>query len=255
MIRIPTVRAVAALKDLSGLDWVCVAAILVAQGWGYLSALFIASLIGTRPVLLEMISAGVPAMISAGAFLREHLASAIVALLAPLPIWTVIDGVSWWGGRRLGIRIATVIVGSRPRAQRWLRRTEEIIDKHRRLAVGLGPLLVVPASLVYAAAGWRRLSLGQFLLAYWLGVLARTATLLLVGYYLGRPVLVTVRTISSIGVQITAGVVLIVAAAFFVRSRRRRKRPGEKADTGLAGQREHEDADHGERPSGVDDHE
>ena len=59
---------------------------------------FVAPLVGTRPVLLEVLNGNTAAIISAAAFVRVGHGSLVVVLLAAIPGLMKFDLLYWWAG-------------------------------------------------------------------------------------------------------------------------------------------------------------
>ena len=74
------------------------------------------SLVGTHPVLLELLKGSMSAMITMGAMARIGDASLFVAVLAAIPGLMLFDWLYWWAGRRWGKRAIDVFVGNHPKA-------------------------------------------------------------------------------------------------------------------------------------------
>ncbi len=202
------------------------AALCIGQLGAALSTLLVAKWITTRPVELELLNAGLPAILSAGIHLRAGSVGLLAALFAPLPIWLWADLAWFWGGRRFGSRVATWLI-KRADVSGSVTRAERSIARGGSWVVGLAPWLPIPAVLLYAAAGWTGLPLARYLLAYLVGTLGRTAAALTIGYAVGRHgngVLRAVQHWSSLITGVVLGVLLLGLIVILVRRWRRRSR-------------------------------
>jgi membrane-associated protein len=146
-------------------DFLCLAALVACQGWAAFSVVFVPAWLGTHPVALESVNGSVLSVAAAGAFVRAGQASLAAAWAAPLALWLPIDVVSWWAGRRFGPRAVLWLARSHPKSKSAVRRCERFFDRHRVGTVALAPWLPVPAAMLYAVSGWRRLPLPMFIAA------------------------------------------------------------------------------------------
>src|SRR5215469_2287629 len=71
------------------------------------------SLIGTHPVVAELLNGGTEAIISAAAFARAGDGTLAVAVLAAIPGLMKFDALYWWAGRLWGERFIVALPGSR----------------------------------------------------------------------------------------------------------------------------------------------
>jgi hypothetical protein len=120
------------------------------------------SLLGTDPVLLEALRGSTSGMASAGAFARVGEASLVLAILAPLPTLIFATPFFWWAGRLWGPKAAATLGGGHPNAEKWAQRSGAYLERFGGLTVTVAPFLPIPASFVYAAAGWTGMTLRRF---------------------------------------------------------------------------------------------
>jgi membrane protein DedA with SNARE-associated domain len=179
------------------------------------------SLIGTNPVLLELLRGSTTAMVSAGAFARVGDASLVLALLAPFPIMLLFDPLYWWAGKLWGRPVIDLFAGNRPRAQRWVDKVERNADKIGPPAVVLAYVLPIPSALIYAAVGWTGMRLRVFLLLDIIGTALWVGLNVGLGYAIGQSAVDVAKAISRYALILTIGLVVVVV----VLQVRRQSRP------------------------------
>ena len=118
------------------------------------------SLIGTHPVLLELLRGSLTAMITMGALARVGDQSIVVAVLAAIPGLMLFDWVYWWAGRRWGRRVIDLFLGNHPKAVKRTAQLERLTSRYGWIAVTIAYFQPVPNPLIYAAAGWTRMRSG-----------------------------------------------------------------------------------------------
>jgi membrane-associated protein len=178
------------------------------------------SLLGTDPVLLEALRGSTTGMISAGAFARVGEASLVLALLAPLPTLIFATPFYWWAGRLWGPKAAATLGGGHPNAEKWAQSSAAHLERFGGLAVALAPFLPIPASFVYAAAGWTGMTLRRFMVFDLIGTLAWIGLIVGLGYAVGHPAVQVAKTISHYALLLTIAVVVIAIIIGVVRARR-----------------------------------
>jgi membrane protein DedA with SNARE-associated domain len=198
-------------------DIACWAAI-VLSGLYYLAILpWRASLVGTRPVVSELLNGSTEAIVSAAAFARVGHGSLAVVLLASLPGLMKFDIIYWWAGRLWGERVLNLFAG---RSQRQRRRALKFVARVNRWgprftwpAVIITPFLPIPNAIVFAVAGWTGMRWVTFLVLDAIGTLAWAGMLAGLGYALGQPAVSVAQTVSKYGLWVTIGLVVLVVAA------------------------------------------
>jgi membrane-associated protein len=178
------------------------------------------SLIGTNPVLLELLRGSTTAMVSAGAFARVGDASLALALLAPFPIMLLWDPLYWWAGKLWGRPIIDIFAGNRPRAQRWVDKVERNAPKIGPPAVIFAYVLPIPSALVYAAVGWTGMRLRIFILLDLIGTAMWVALNVGLGYIIGQSAVDVAKAISRYALILTIVLVVVVVVLQFRRSSR-----------------------------------
>ena len=199
-----------------------VAAVVVFQSWTIAGAALVPSVIGSHPLLLATIHGTLVTVTAAAAASTD--ASFWYVVVAPVPLWLVINTASWCAGRVLGPRIAASLVLRNPGSTRLIGPAERFVDRGRVVAVALGPLLPVPSALVHAACGWRRMPLALFLVVDMLGILARNTVFALLGVTFRAHAMDLVHTVTRFAAVITACLVVGMVAVFLLRRRAARRR-------------------------------
>jgi membrane-associated protein len=217
---------VAGARRARAADFLCVAALIACQAWAALSVVFVPTWIGTRPVALEAVNGSILSVAAAGAFVRVGRAGVAAALLAPLPLWLPLDVISWWAGRRFGRRAAAWLIRRRPSSDAVVARCERFLDHHRIGAVALAPWLPVPAALLYAATGWRRMRLSLFIAVDAAGTLARNGLVLVIGYSAGAHAVTLTRRLSEYAASVTGALVVGLLGILAFRALQIRRREG-----------------------------
>jgi membrane-associated protein len=200
----------------------CVAGVAASGVYGLVTLFVSPSLLGTRPVLLELLRGSVAAMVAGGAFARVGEASLVLAILAPLPTLLVFDPFLWWAGRLWGPRVAHMLTGRGARARRWTDRASAWTERYGGWAIVLAYFLPVPSALIYAAAGWSGMRLRRFVALDLCGALLWVALNVGLGYAIGQGAVSVAKTISHDALIIT----LVIVAVVVVVSARRAIREG-----------------------------
>jgi membrane protein DedA with SNARE-associated domain len=168
------------------------------------------SLVGTHPVLLELIRGSFTAMVTMGALARVGHASLVVAVLAAIPGLMMFDWVYWWAGRRWGRRVLEVFLGNHPKAAQRTARLERLIHRFGWVAIVIAYFQPVPNVLIYAAAGWTRMRLTTFLLLDLIGSLLWIGLGVGLGYAIGQRAVDVAHAISHYALWATLGLVVLV---------------------------------------------
>src|SRR5882757_5717678 len=131
------------------------------------------SLIGTHPVIAELLNGSTESIISASAFASVGHGTLLVVLLAAIPGLMKFDALYWWAGRLWGERFIMALPGAQ-RAARYMERVQRSGRKLTWPAVVLSPLLPIPRAIVFVVAGWAGMRLVTFLILDMIGVLLWT---------------------------------------------------------------------------------
>jgi len=179
------------------------------------------SLIGTHPVVAELLNGSIEAIISAAAFARAGHGTLAVVLLAAIPGLMKFDVLYWWAGRLWGERFIMALPGSR-RAASHMARVQRAGRKLTWPAVVASSFLPIPRALIFVIAGWAGMRLVVFLILDLIGVLLWAGLLAGLGYALGHHAVVAAMTISRYSWWFTIAIVALSVVSV-VRSQRRVK--------------------------------
>jgi membrane protein DedA with SNARE-associated domain len=193
-------------------DVICLAGIGFSGLYGLLLLPAVPSLVGTHPMLLELIRGSMTSMVTMGALARTGHASLLLALLAGLPGTMMFDWLYWWAGRRWGSRALTMLVGRHPRANRRIAWVKKVAHRWGGPAVVIAYLLPVPNVLIYAAVGWTGMGLATFLALDVLGALLWVGLLVGLGYAIGQRAVDVAHAVSHYALAVTLGIVVLVIA-------------------------------------------
>jgi membrane protein DedA with SNARE-associated domain len=179
-------------------------------------------LIGSNPVLLELLTGSKEAIIAAGAFAGVGSVPFPVVVAAALPGMMKFDAVLWWAGTLWG-RGVVGRFARRSRAATWFAaRADSAGPWVMWPAVAMAPWTPVPSSLVYAAAGWTGMRLRTFLVLDGLGALVRASLYAGLGYAIGQPAVDLAEAISAYGLWVSLGIVVVMIVGRWVRRGRDR---------------------------------
>jgi membrane-associated protein len=179
------------------------------------------SLLGTHPVVAELLNGSIEAIISAAAFASAGHGTLAVVVLAAIPGLMKFDVLYWWAGRLWGERFIMVLPGSQ-RLARHMVRVQRAGRKFTWPAVVASPFLPIPRAIIFVLAGWAGMRLVTFLILDLIGVLLWAGLLAGLGYALGHHAVVAAMTISHYSWWFTIGIVTLSVLSV-VRSQRRRK--------------------------------
>ena len=184
---------------------------ITLSGIYYLALLpFRASLVGTHPVLLEVLNGSTEAIVSGAAFARVGHGSLTVVLLAAIPGLMKFDLLYWLAGKLWGERIILLLSGRRKHGPRFMARVQRWGWKFTWPAVVVTPFLPVPNVIVYATAGWAGMSWVTFLVLDAIGSLLWAGMLAGLGYTLGQHAVTVAQTVSRYGLWISIGIVVLI---------------------------------------------
>jgi membrane-associated protein len=201
-------------------DIICWAAITLSGIYYWVILPFRASLVGTHPVLLELLNGATEAIIAAAAFARIGHGSIVVVLLVAIPGLMKFDLLYWWAGRLWGERIILLLSGNHKRGPKYMARVQRWGRKFLWPAMIITPFLPIPNAIVYVIAGWAGMRASTFLILDAIGTLAWAATLAGLGWELGHHAVVVADDISHYGLWISIALVAVIVV-LQVRSTRR----------------------------------
>jgi len=196
----------------------CVGIVLSAVFYWALLPLRV-SLIGTHPVVAELLNGSTESIISAAAFARVGDGTLVVVLLAAIPGLMKFDPLYWWAGRLWGERFIMALSGGR-RGAKHMDRARRFGRKFTWPAVLLSCFIPVPRAIIFVIAGWAGMRLVTFLILDLIGVLLWAGLLAGLGYTLGHPAVVAAKTVSHYSLWFTIGIVA-VSVFLAVRAQRR----------------------------------
>jgi membrane protein DedA with SNARE-associated domain len=200
-------------------DILCWAGIMLSGIFYWAVLPFRAPLLGTHPVLLELLNGSTEAIVAAAAFARVGHGSLVVVLLAAVFGLIKFDPLFWWAGRLWGERVIALLSGRRNRGARYMARVQRWGRKFTWPAVVLAPFVPIPTAIIFVIAGWAGMRLLTFIILDIIGELLWAGMLAGLGYALGHHAVVVAQTISHYGLWIS--IALVVVIVFFqVRSQR-----------------------------------
>ena len=183
------------------------------------------SLVGTHPVLLELLRGSMTAMVTMGALSRVGDQSLVIAVLAAIPGLMMFDWVFWWAGRRWGRRVMDLFLGNHPKAAKRTAQLERITARYGWVAVVIAYFQPVPNPLIYAAAGWTRMRLATFLALDLIGSLLWIALCVGLGYGIGQRAVDVARGVSHYALYLTIALVVAILARQWRVTRRSSRSP------------------------------
>jgi membrane protein DedA with SNARE-associated domain len=203
-------------------DIICWAGITLSGLYYLLLLPFRASLVGTHPVLLELLNGSIEAIVSGAAFARVGHGSLVVVLLASIPGLMKFDVFFWWAGRLWGERVILLLSGRRSRGPRFMAQVRQWGRWFTWPAVVVAPFLPIPTAIIYVVAGWAGMRLVTFLILDVIGTLLWAGMLAGLGYALGHHAVVVAQAISRYGLWISIVIVVLVVAGQVRAARRTR---------------------------------
>ncbi len=178
------------------------------------------SLVGTHPVLLELVRGSTTAMVTMGALARTGHASLFVAVVAAIPGTMAWDWLFWWAGRRWGPRAIELFIGNHPKAAKRTARLERFTERFGWLAIVLAYVQPIPQALIYVAAGWSGMRLITFIVLDLIGTLIWIGLCVGLGYAIGQSAVDVAHAISHYALWLTIALVAVVFVRQFLKARR-----------------------------------
>jgi membrane-associated protein len=200
-------------------DIVCWVAIVLSGLFYWVLLPLRVSLVGTEPVVAELLNGSTESIISAAAFAKEGDGTLAVVVLAAIPGLMKFDALYWWAGRLWGERFIMALPGSR-RVAKHMARVQQAGRKVTWPAVVASSFLPIPRAIISVIAGWAGMRLLTFLILDLIGVVLWAALLAGLGYALGHHAVVAAKTISHYSWWFTIGIVAL-SVLFALHSRRR----------------------------------
>ena len=211
-------------------DILCWAGITLSGIFYWAMLPFRAPLLGTHPVLLELLNGSTEAIVAAAAFVRVGHGTLAVVLLAALVGLVKFDPLFWWAGRMWGERVIALLSGRRNRGARYMDRVHRWGRKFTWPAVVIAPFVPIPSAIIYVIAGWAGMGLVTFIVLDIIGTLLWAGMLAGLGYELGHHAVVVAQRISHYGLWISLALVAVIIVAQ-VRSQRHMMRVAAQART------------------------
>jgi membrane-associated protein len=177
------------------------------------------SLVGTHPVVAEVLNGSTESIISAAAFARAGDGTLAVVLLAAIPGLMKFDILYWWAGRLWGERFLMALPGSK-RVAKNMARVRRSGRKFTWPAVLASSFLPIPRAFIFVIAGWAGMRLVTFLVLDLIGVLLWAGTLAGLGYALGHHAVVAAKTVSHYSLWFTIGLVVLTVFLTVLSQRR-----------------------------------
>ena len=177
------------------------------------------SLVGTHPVVAELLNGSTESIISAAAFARVGHGTLAVVLLAAIPGLMKFDVLFWWAGRLWGERFIVAMPGSR-RVAKYLGRVRRAGPKFTWPAMVLSSFLPIPRAIIFVVVGWAGMRLVTFFILDAISVLLWAGMLAGLGYTLGHHAVVAAKTVSHYSLWFTIGIV-VLSVLLALRSQRR----------------------------------
>ena len=200
-------------------DILCWAGIMLSGIFYWAMLPFRAPLLGTHPVLLELLNGSTEAIVAAAAFARIGHGTLVVVLLAAIPGLMKFDPLYWWAGRLWGERVIALLSPRRNRGAKYMARVQRWGRKFTWPAVVVAQFVPIPSAIIYVIAGWAGMRLITFIILDFIGELLWVGLLVGLGYALGRHAVVVAQTISHYGLWISIGLIALIVV-FQVRSQR-----------------------------------
>jgi membrane protein DedA with SNARE-associated domain len=202
-------------------DTACWAGITLSGVYFFALLPFRAALVGTHPVLLELLTGSTESIVAAAAFARVGHGSMPVVLLAAVPGLFKFIPLYWWAGKLWGERMIELVAGRRGRGLKMAARVQRWGRKFTWSAVVLSPFTPIPGALIYVVVGWAGMRLVTFLVLGLIAVLLWASMLAGLGYALGQHAVVVAQDISHYALWISIALVVAAVAS--------QLRPGRRA--------------------------
>lgn len=188
-------------------------------------------LIGTHPVLLEVLTGGQSTMTVAGAFARVGDTPFVLALIAGVVGMMKFAWVFWLAGRLWGAGLVRLLAG--PPDERKKKRSHDLLARetpaNRRViaaAVVLAPLPLIPSALAFASAGWVGMGLTTFLVLNLIGSAAWAGLFTGLGFAIGSPAVQIAEKVTDYAIWVSLAIVaamLLTRLIVSLRAARKRK--------------------------------
>src|SRR5215472_8966989 len=189
-------------------DVICWAGIVLSGVFFWALLPLRVSLVGTHPVVAELLNGSTESIISAAAFARVGHGTLAVVLLAAIPGLMKFDVLFWWAGRLWGERFIVAMPGSR-RVAKYLGRVQQAGLKFTWPAMVLSSFLPIPRAIIFVVVGWAGMRLVTFFILDAISVLLWAGMLAGLGYTLGHQAVVAAKTVSHYSLWFTIAIVVL----------------------------------------------
>jgi membrane protein DedA with SNARE-associated domain len=203
-------------------DLLCWAGITLSGLYYLLLLPFRTELVGTHPVVSELLSGSTEAIVAAAAFARVGHGTLLVVMLASIPGLMKFDPLYWWAGRLWGERIVMLLSGRRNRGTRYMGWVNRWGRKFTWPAVVISPFLPIPSAIIFVIAGWTGMRLVTFVILDVIGSLLWAGMLAGLGYELGHHAVTVAQAVSRYGLWFSIALVVVIIA---LQVRRARQNP------------------------------
>jgi len=191
-------------------DIACWAGITLSGLYYLLLLPFRAELVGTHPIVLEILNGSTEAIVAAAAFVRVGHGTLLAVLLAAIPGLMKFDPLYWWAGTLWGERAVALLGGRRNRGQRYINWVNRRGRKFTWPMIVIAPFLPVPNAIIYVMAGWAGVGLITFLLLDLIGTMLWAGVLAGLGYALGRHAVVVAQAVSRYGLWFSVAIIALI---------------------------------------------
>jgi membrane protein DedA with SNARE-associated domain len=188
-------------------DIACWAGLALSGAYYFACLPFRAALVGTHPVLLEVLTGSTESIVAAAAFARVGRGSLTVVMLAAVPGLFKFIPLYWWAGKLWGERMIELVAGRSGRGLKMARRVQRWGRKFTWSAVVLSPFTPIPGALIYVVVGWAGMRLVTFLALGLISVLLWAGMLAGLGYALGEHAVVVAQDVSHYALWISIALV------------------------------------------------
>ena len=188
-------------------DLACWAGITLSGVYYFACLPFRAALVGTHPVVLEVLAGSTESIVAAAAFARVGHGSLTVVMLAAVVGLIKFIPLYWWAGKLWGERMIELVAGRRGRGLKMVGRVRQWGRKFTWPAMVLSPFIPIPAALIFVVVGWAGMRLVTFLALGLISVLLWAGLLAGLGYALGQHAVVVAQDISHYALWISIALV------------------------------------------------
>jgi membrane protein DedA with SNARE-associated domain len=175
------------LPEIHRADVLCIGPIMANTLYGLFGRGIFFALVKTNLPLLLVIRSSIPALIAAGAAVKEGTLPLWVPLLVSVPYLFFDDPFIYWAGRRYGDRLTGYLIEQDPRWKKRIARGERVMERWGFWAIIICniPFVPIPVSIIYFIAGDSRMSIKLFLIADLISLEMLIGSSVFLGYALG----------------------------------------------------------------------